>query len=302
MGDFNKDNLPDIFVADTGWDYPPWPGASPLLILSSPNGLQQSGDFSSIVGYHHGAASADIDRDGDLDIFVTSTVQPFFLINDGTGNFTYTTGNLPEELFGEETLFKQLYTTELIDIDLDGYYDLLVAGHEWGYGQLDSLIYWGNQSGVFSAQNKTKLPGVAEWGTVVDIDAEDIDNDGDVDIVLNRTGDNSINPDSFYVGCYIQIIINNGSRQFVDDTSSRITDGRIDPEWVDWIRFQDRMKWIDWIRLQDINGDQAVDIIVDDAVLSMVWLNNGEGQFSLTDNINFNKKVNLPFLPMLLLN
>ncbi len=258
VGDFNNDNMPDIFVADHGWDVWPSPGASPVLILSSPNGLQQSGDFSNIVGFHHGATSADIDYDGDLDIFVVDGAQSFFLINDGTGSFTYSPLNLSWS-HDELSELWYSYTTELIDIDLDGFNDLLVGGHE--HDGMDTKIYWGNRHGIYSAQNKTLLPAVAGQGVILDIDAEDIDNDGDVDIVLTRTGS-----DNFYFGYYIQIIANNGSKQFIDDTSTRIANGA-------------GPNSITWIRLQDKNGDQAVDIIVDDAAHNLIWLNNGAGQF-----------------------
>jgi hypothetical protein len=257
VGDYNNDNRPDIFIADHGWDNWPSPGAFPVLLLSSPNGLQSSGDFSSIVGFHHGAASADIDSDGDLDIFVVDGIQPFFLKNDGKGNFTYVTNIVPDELQS-----KGIYTTELIDIDLDGYYDLLVAGHE--FEGMDTFIYWGNFQGIFSAENKTPLPSVDGQGVIVDIDAEDIDNDGDKDIVLTRTGSDG---DDFYIGYYIQIIVNNNAKQFIDDTLNRITNNGTGSNWIDWIRLQDK------------NGDQFVDIIVDDASRNLIWWNDGTGKF-----------------------
>lgn len=255
VGDYNKDNLPDIFVVGHGYDQPPWPGESPVLLLSSPNGLQSSEGLTTLSGFYHGAASADIDKDGDLDIFVADTTQPLFLTNDGTGNFVHTTSILPEEL-----QYKGLYTSELIDIDLDGYYDLLVGGHE--FEGMNTLIYWGSVQGIYSAGNKTQLPGVSGQGIVLDMDAEDIDQDGDTDVVLTRTGS-----DNFYVGYYIQVVVNNGNRLFTDDTTNRITNGT-------------GANWIDWIRLQDKNGDQFVDIIVDDASRNLIWWNDGTGKFN----------------------
>ena len=102
-------------------------------------------------------------------------------------------------------------------------------------------------------------------GTVVDIDADNIDNDGNKDIVVTRTGGVQGN---FYVGYYIQIIVNEGSRQFSDKTSERIVNGS-----------NDRAEWIDWIRLQDNNNDGYLDIIVDDALRGLIWTNNGTGVF-----------------------
>ena len=83
-GDFNGDGRLDVFAAGHGYDKPPYPGEAPVLLLSSEQGLRKQGGVDHIIGFHHGAASADIDHDGDLDIFVTSQFDsPFFLMNDG---------------------------------------------------------------------------------------------------------------------------------------------------------------------------------------------------------------------------
>lgn len=254
-GDFNGDGLPDIFIICTGYDQPPFPGEHPLLILSTPNGLQNVTDLDDYVGYQHGGATADIDADQDLDIFVTDTAQPFFLINDGLGNFSYETQQVPDDQN------YSIYTAELIDIDSDGFYDLLVAGHE--HDGMPTTIYWGSNTHAYTSSDKTILPAVVGQGTVVDIDAEDIDNDGDRDVVVTRTGGGQ---DNFYVGFFIQIIINQGGRLFNDETNQRISTGTGD-------------NWIDWIRLQDYDNDGDIDIIVDDDDRNLVWLNDGEGNF-----------------------
>ena len=260
-GDFNGDGRLDIFVAGQGYDQPPFPGERPVLILSSEDGLRDVPEgLDNLLGFHHAAASGDVDYDGDLDILVTNNFAPgtFLLLNDGGGSFSFDQSRLPDELHGYQSVF----TAEIIDVDEDLWPDLLLAGHE--FEGWPTTIYWGDPSGTYEGSRKTVLPGVEGWGIVLDIDAEDLDRDGLREVVLNRT-----RSDPFYEGYYIQIIAGLGDRTFADETTSRIADG-VDPDGF----------WFGWLRLQDANGDGHWDILTDDEdEHDWMWLNGGNGVF-----------------------
>ncbi|MCY3682874.1 MAG: leucine-rich repeat domain-containing protein [Gemmatimonadetes bacterium] len=261
-GDFNGDNRMDVFVLGHGYDKPPYPGEAPYVILSSPNGYVGSG-LDTFIGFHHGGASADIDADGDIDVFITNSPfgTPFFLINDGSGSFTQDTDRI------EGIIREQLYTAELVDVDGDDFLDLLAAGHEYDPhgGNLPTQILWGDNTGVFSTNRATILPSVSGRGIVVDIDVSDTDKDGDKDIVINRTGDESA---AVYEGYYVQLVEQVGARRFEDKTAQLISS------------YEDaEAEWFDWIRMCDCNGDGHVDIVVDDAARNLIWENDGIGAF-----------------------
>lgn len=266
-GDFNGDARPDIFVLASGLDMEPFPGESNYVLLSSSDGYVRGSGLDSIVGYHHGGASADIDADGDLDVFVTENFTgPFFLINDGTGSFRHDRSRM--EGIGAEPI----YTAELVDVDRDGFVDVLAAGHE--QDGFRTRVLWGNESGAYSAARATLLPAVPGNGVVVDIDVADTDGDGDRDIVVNRTGDRT--GAGFYRGYYVQLLSQTGSRSFTDVTASLFADN------------QDlRAEWFDWIRVYDMDGDADLDIVVDDvesfvtnARRNLLWQNDGSGRFT----------------------
>lgn len=140
-----------------------------------------------MVGFHHGGAAADIDADGDLDVFVTVNprLAPFFLINNGQGQFTVDRTRLASNLGGTQLSGKPLFSAELIDVDKDGYVDLIVGGHD--RQGMPTYICWGDSTGIYSATKATTIPTVPNEGVVLDFDAEDLDGDGDRDLVVTRT-------------------------------------------------------------------------------------------------------------------
>ena len=263
-GDFNGDGRMDVFVLDHGYDKPPFPGAAPYVILSSGDGYVLGSGLENLVGFQHGGASADVDEDGDIDVFVThlnATDGPFFLINDGAGAFTVDT----DRIDGLDR--KALFTAELVDVDGDGFLDLLAAGHEYELhgNKLPTQILWGDRSGAYSTDRATVLPAVIGHGVVVDIDVSDTDGDGDKDIVINRTGDKRT---SSYGGYYLQLVEQVGKREFEDRTA----------QLLDW-NSDNEADWIVWIRMCDCDADGDVDIVIDDAARKLIWKNDGKGAF-----------------------
>lgn len=245
VGDFNNDKAPDIFVAAHGDDKPPFAGEYTQMLLSNSNKKYDLVEFKERESYYHGACSGDIDKDGDLDIFVLGKPDSYFLINDGKGNFTYSLDNIDKN-----TLIDQ-YTCELVDIDKDGYLDLIMGGHEFMSGNT-TRIYWGDPSGKFI--NKIDIPAVMNLGTITDIDVYDIDSDGKNEVVVTRTGGrpNDFN-EYFYSGWYIQVL-SLLDRKAVDSTNTFI-DGN---SYVQTIR--NNQEWVPWLRFNDFDKNGKIDL------------------------------------------
>ncbi len=243
VGDFNNDKMPDIFVAAHGDDRPPFAGEYCQLLLSNTNKKYNLVEFKEREEFYHGAASGDIDKDGDLDIFVLGRLDSYFLINDGKGNFTYSLTNIDKSTLTEQ------YTCELIDIDKDNNLDLIMGGHEFMSGNT-TRIYWGDGSGKFN--NKTDIPIVPNLGVITDLDVYDLDADGKNEVILARTG-GKIDFSNFYSGWYIQVLtITN--RNPIDATLTFIEGNVYNQTKID------NQEWIAWLRFQDYDKNGKVDL------------------------------------------
>jgi len=185
-------------------------------------------------------------------------LEPFFYINDGNANFEKVDDRFDKSI-------SKIFTTELIDLDEDGFLDLLVGAQE-NDGDITS-IYWGSSTGSYNSGLRTIISNFINYGTVLDFDAEDVDNDGDRDLIINRTGGGNNN---FYIGRKVQLLLNNGSREFTDSTN-KIDNPGLDSD-----------VWFPWLRAQDIDNDGDVDIFPDDLAVGFKYVNDGNGNFTKT--------------------
>ncbi len=237
VGDYNNDGMPDIFITGHGYDQPPFPGEYTELLLSNSSKKYDLIKFDTKIGFYHGACSGDIDKDGDLDIFVLAPSNSYFLINDGKGNFSISTSQI------DITKLSGQYHCELVDIDKDGYLDLVIGGHDMeAYNK--TQILWGSSSHKYDFSNKTEIPSVEYFGVVTDLDIADLDNDGINELAITRTGGKVINNSFsyFYQGWYIQIIklsnriASNVTLSFIEKNSK---DYLVNNPWIIWMRFED---------------------------------------------------------------
>ena len=266
IGDFNGDGKPDVFYADHGAEIGdgPFEGEYLSILLSN----DQSYTFKILdkllpKAFYHSATSGDFDNDGDLDIFVSQVCV--FLVNDGKGNFT-----IDNSIYQYKT--SGLYTCEMIDVNKDGYLDLLVGGHSIASDEIESpKILLGNGK-TFTGERIIHLPEIKNWQVSVDFLYEDLNNDGIKEIIVSKSGGGNNN---FYRGFRLQILENSGNYNFVDKTDNYIKD---------YISEEDT--WIPWLRIQDIDKNGKLDIFTGDkghknSKVSQRWERDVDGFFKM---------------------
>lgn len=132
---------------------------------------------------------ADIDNDGDLDLFVgTRSIPSFYgvpadqviLVNDGKGNFKDATATIAPALAS----LGMVTDAAWFDYDKNGFPDLMLVG-EW----MPVTIFTNDGKKLTRVENIPGLDKSEGWWNR--IKAADIDKDGDTDFVLGNLGLNS---------------------------------------------------------------------------------------------------------------
>ncbi len=187
--DFDGDGLVDIFVANDSTPnflyHNNGDGTFKDVGFPSGTAVNENGSEQGSMGVTLG----DYDHDGRLDLFVTNFDDDYNTLyrNDGKGSFTdvsyavkVAAVSLPYVGWG----------TKFFDYDNDGWVDLLVVnGHV--YPQLPTyrqrnFVHHNNADGTFTEVGAQLGAPFAEKRTGRGAAFGDMDNDGDVDVVINN--------------------------------------------------------------------------------------------------------------------
>ncbi|MCP9746565.1 VCBS repeat-containing protein [Lacihabitans sp. CS3-21] len=182
-GDVNGDGLEDVFIGSGK-------GFSSELFLQLANGSfskkEQTVFKQDELCTDTDAVFLDIEKDGDLDLIVSSggyeylpndlMLQNRVYINDGKGNFSKSFDALVDTPYADTSI-------ETIDFDKDGDFDLVVGGSvvPWNFPISNPSRLYRNDAGKFT---KVDDPIFNNLGIVTDITSTDFNKDGWPDLVI----------------------------------------------------------------------------------------------------------------------
>lgn len=221
-------------------------------------------------------APNDFDDDGDIDLFVGSRsvvgtygIDPdhLFLINNGDGTFKNATEKNAYDLKDAGMVTSSLWA----DMDGDSKKDLVTVS-EWG----TTNIY--KNTGRRLAKIKTSLDSLPGWWSAVE--AADLDNDGDNDLILGNQGGNlhynpSIeNPMKIWINDYD----NNGTLEQIITQSQNGKDYPIHQK-------QEMIEQIAVLKKQNIKASVYATKTVDELFPAAIFENSIMRQSSISESV-----------------
>jgi len=196
-GDYNGDGWPDLYVANDAMANQLWINRRDGTFVDE--GLL-SGAALNVAGNPEGSmgiASGDFDGDGDEDLFVTNIVGETYAlyVNDGKANFE---DARTRARLASPTAASTGFGTDWFDYDNDGRLDLFIANGavnviEAQRGQLrpfrmKNQLFHNAGDGRFTETTAAAGPAFARADIGRGAAFGDIDNDGDVDVVVTTNG------------------------------------------------------------------------------------------------------------------
>jgi hypothetical protein len=231
---------------------------------------QGCGPGAALGCYTNYAITADLDGDGHLDLVMANGGNHFVAgpsapqaIFFGNGTGTFADGNAA---FADmaPSLVRQV---AVADFDGDGRLDVYMPG---GYGNTDDQLFMQHAPRAF-ANEPTRVG--AGRSTAGGVHAGDIDNDGDIDLVIADWG---VHPNPPATPVTVRILLNDGTGQFTPGATLASPGGTTASD----------------IDLQDVNGDFALDIVLNNRNgQSRLYTNDGKGTFTdVTESLAFPRK------------
>ena len=256
LGDVDGDGLPDVFLARTEGCSALYRnlGALRFKDITKPAGVGACDRHST------GAAFADVDGDGDLDLVLLSTTGPnAIFVNDGNGAFT------ENRDMGLDTIGRGGTTITMADVDGSGRLSMYVANYK-PYNVDDTIP---PQQRAFNQMVQQTSPGVYEVTPEHRRDYKLVMRPDMGGLRMTQRAE----PDDFYT--------NDGKGRFtrVPLTSNRFHDAQGKVLGAEPESFGLGAKFV------DLDGDGAPELYVanDFEDTDELWFNDGRGNFSLAD-------------------
>lgn len=239
IGDVNHDGLDDLFICNGK-------GSPAALYIQDKEGhfrkMNEKAFEEDKISEDTDCAFFDADGDGNLDLYVASGGNEFsssssalndrLYFNDGKGIFTKSSQILPSGKYESTSCVKPA------DFDKDGDIDLFVGIRliPFSYGlPANGYLLENDGHGNFTDVTAKRAPGLTKIGMITDMVWADVDNDGDLDMVI--------------VGDWmpVKIFINNNGI-FSDESASFGLSGT--------------EGWWHTIVAKDLNGDGNIDFVL----------------------------------------
>jgi len=244
IGDYDNDGWVDFILTKgndaNGTSY------TNYLFKGSSSGLANTSlaPFSSISATSGSASWADVDNDGDLDIYIANAQPGFFgskpdnnlILNDGDGTFTDGTGNSTYGALATDN--EDSRHVGWGDFNNDGYPDMFVDNASisaFGPGKANNSFYSNDGDGTFTKESESTVGNIAYTGTSLNdyrtfgsgFGWTDFNNNGFMD-VFNCSGAGA---------AANKLWVNNSSGSFDDGTLSVLQPTQtsfISSSWVDY--------------------------------------------------------------------
>jgi enediyne biosynthesis protein E4 len=218
--DFDNDKDLDLYVVSGGTEHSTAGLAlqdrlyeNKGLTSGTPQFIKTQGKLPPVYQAGSCVRPADVDKDGDLDLFVGTRVRPsyyglpcdqYLLLNDGKGTFTDASTTFAPQL----KRLGLVTDASWFDYDGNGFQDLMIVG-DW----MPITLFLNDGKQLKKTVNVEGLANSEGWWN--SLASADIDNDGDTDFVIGNLGRNSKfspsleNPVTLYVNDFDQ----NGSME-----------------------------------------------------------------------------------------